>query len=157
MLAAWFNTVEFYVIAGTVAAAIVALAAVPRRQGAGVLHLVAGELSDSGLPDGETESPGIDMYVDDNRRLIITRRGLSRIADDGAASLAINAFGRELVIEERLTPGRRGTCRRDMATFILDFLGPERYHIRYNSEASGLFTAFTLPVREGIRLSRPLR
>lgn len=149
----WLNSVEFYVIAGTAAAAVVALAAVPRRQGPAVLHLVAGELSDS---DEEEATPMLDATVDSRGHVILTRTGLRGLRDDGAVSLAVNVIGFDVQIEERITPGRRGLGRADTVCFDLDFFAPERYHISYNSEDTGAFTAFTLPVREGIRISRPL-
>lgn len=151
----WFNSVEFYVIAGAVAAAVVALSALPARRGPVREHLLAGELTDSGLPDDAVE-PGLDVEVDDRRVVHIRRRGLRGIGDMGAASLAVSVSGFDILIEERLTPGRHNLERRDTALFELDFLGPERYHIRYNSETAAVFAAFTLPVKEGIKISRKL-
>ncbi len=150
---AWFNTVEFYVIAGTVAAAVVALMALPARRTDGVLHLVAGLLERRN--DGGAE-PAIDISVDDNRRVVITRRGLAGLTDGGAVSLAVNVAGFDVVIEERITYDRRGEAV-DSAVFTLDFFAPERYKIRYNNEDLGLVTAFSLPVREGIKIHRELR
>lgn len=151
----FFNSIEFYVIAGVIAAAVVALSAMPGRRGAAVLHMAAGELSDSKTA-GEAE-PGIDVRVDDERRVIITRRGIRGVGDTGAASLAVNVRGFDVEIEERLTAGRLPLERRDTAVFVLDFLGAERYHIKYNSEDAGVFAAFSLPVKEGIRISRELK
>lgn len=149
---AWYNTVEFYVLAGAVAAGIVALASVPARRGEGRLHLLAGDL----LPGAPTQ-PSIDITVDDNRRVLLLRHGLpDGITDRGAVSLAVNVSGLDIIIEERLTSARAGTPV-DSAFFVLDFLGPERYHVRYNSEDAGLVTAFTLNVREGIRIHRELK
>ena len=146
------NSVEFYVIAACVAAAIVAYAALPSKRGAAVLHLVAGTLSE-GNPEAQ---PSIDVEVDDNRRAIITRRGVRNVTDSGAVSLAINVIGFDITIDERLTPGR-GTGSMTEASFILDFLAPERYHIKYNSEDAGVFAAFSLPVKEGIKIHRELK
>ena len=73
-----------------------------------------------------------------------------------AASLAINVIGFDIVIEERLTHGN-GWPTVDTAEFVLDFFAPERYHVRYNSEDAGVFTAFTLPVKEGIKIHRDLK
>lgn len=150
----WFNSVEFYVIAGTVAAAAVALAALPSRKGAAVLHMAAGDLS--GSDEGRALPPSIDVRVDDNRRVHIVRRGLPDITDKGAASLAINVIGFDIEIEERLTHAN-GWPTVDAAEFVLDFLAPERYHVKYNSEDAGVFTAFTLPVKEGIKIHRDLK
>lgn len=151
----WLNSVEFYVIAGAIAAAVVALSALPSRRGAAVLHTVAGDLSDSS--SAEPSEPSIDVEVDDNRRVIIRRTGLVGVGDTGAASLAVNVVGFDIDIEERLTAGRLALERRDTAVFTLDFLGAERYHLRYNSEDAGVFAAFSLPVREGIRIHRVLK
>lgn len=150
----WFNSVEFYVIAGTVAAAAVALAALPSRKGAAVLHMAAGDLS--GSDEGRALPPSIDVRVDDNCRVHIVRRGLPDITDKGAASLAINVIGFDIEIEERLTHAN-GWPTVDTAEFVLDFLAPERYHVKYNSEDAGVFTAFTLPVKEGIKIHRDLK
>ncbi len=146
------GSVEFYVIVFCVAAAIVAYAAVPSRRGAAALHLIAGQLA-----EGDPEAaPALDILVDDSRRAIITRRGVRDVSDRGAVSLAVNVVGFDIKIEERITPGSAGPLM-TQATFILDFLAPERYHISYHSEDSGLFAAFTLPVSEGIHIHRDLK
>lgn len=147
----WFNTVEFYVVAGTVAAAVVALAALPQRRGPAVQHLLAGDLADTGSPDA-----ALLAQIDSRGRLLLTRTGLSGIHVAGAVSLAVTVTGFDIKIEERLTPGPADSATADTACFTLDFLGAERYHISYNSEDSGLFAAFTIPVRPGIRIIRPL-
>jgi hypothetical protein len=149
---AWFNTVEFYVISGAIAAAVVALSALPSKRGAAILHMSAGELS----PGTPTDSPQLQVTVDDNRRVHIHRTGLNDITDAGACSLAINVIGFDIEIEERHVPGRGFEQMHDV-DFVLDFLAPDRYHIKYNSEDDGAFAAFTLPVREGIRISKSLR
>lgn len=149
----WTSTPEFYIIAGVIAAAIIAYAALPSRRGAAVLHTVAGTLSDSGEAEA---SAVIDVHVDDAGRMIICRRGLPDVGDNGAASLAVTVIGFDITIEERLTPGKYPIERRDTATFTLDFLAPERYHVRYNSDTANLFTAFSIPIRPGITLSRRL-
>lgn len=148
----WFNTVEFYVVAGTVAAAVVALAALPQRRGPAVQHLLAGDLADTGNP-----APALLAQVDDRGRLLLTRTGLGGIHAAGAVSLAVTVTGFDIKIEERLTPGQADSAPVDTACFTLDFLGAERYHISYNSDDAGLFAAFTITVRPGIHLTRPLR
>lgn len=149
----WFNTIEFYVITGTIAAGALAVVSLPRRRSHSVLHTVPGRLYYS----GDNAAPALDMWVDDNRRIHIIRRGLPNVSDMGAASLAINHSGFDLIVEERLTFDRRGESPVDSAEFIIDFVGPERYHIRYNSEDTSLMTAFTIPVKEGIKMTRELK
>lgn len=148
----WFNTVEFYVIAGTVAAAAVALAALPQRRGPVVQHFAAGELLYDGLP----ASPQLEVWVDDWRHVHLLRRALPNVGNCGAASLAISVSGFDVTIEERITFDRRSTAAVDTAHYTLDFLAPERYHICFRSQATGTMCAFTLPVREGISLTKPL-
>lgn len=153
----WFNSVEFYVIAGTIAAAVVALASVPARRGAAAQHLLAGVLSEPDAAD-DPEAPTVTAEVDSRGRVIITRRGLPDIAMTGAVSLAVEVAGFDITVKERLTPGRGDHA--DLAghaTFILDFLAPERYHISYRSEILDLVAAFTLPVRPGIKVTRDLK
>ena len=150
----WYNTVEFYVIAGALAAAAVVAASLPQKRGQAVLHMAAGELSES--DPTHSSRPGIDVEVDDDGRVHIRRRGLTNITDSGAASLAINVIGFDVSIEERLTPGS-GAPVVDTAEFVLDFFAPERYHVKYNSEDAGVFAAFTLNVAPGIHISRELK
>ena len=150
----WYNTVEFYVIAAAIAAAAIVAASSPSRRRESVLHMAAGELSSS--DSGRLAEPAIDVRVDDNRCVIIRRSGLKSITDNGAVSLAVNVVGFDVSIEERLTPGN-GSPTVDTAEFALDFFAPERYHIKYNSEDAGVFTAFTLNVEPGIHLQRPLK
>ena len=44
----------------------------------------------------------------------------------------------------------------DSAVFHLDFLAPEWYHIRYESEQFSEHASLTLHVREGIRVVKSL-
>lgn len=150
----WFNTIEFYVITGALAAGAIALAALPPRRSAARQYLLAGSLS--GTDDPGLQPEQLDLSVDNQGRLHILRRGLPNITDGGAASIAVAVNGFDITIEERLTYGR-GWPTVDSAEFVLDFLAPERYHIRYNSDPTGLFTAFALTIRPGIRASKPLR
>lgn len=150
----WYNSVEFYVIAGAIAAAAVVAAALPARRGEAKLHLVGGELSQQ--DDEFSQTPELDISVDENYRVTILRKGLTNVTDGGAASLAINVVGFDISVEERLTAGK-GETKVGTATFRLDFLAPERYHVKYNSEDTGLFTAFTLNVAPGIKFTKQLK
>ncbi len=147
----WFNTVEFYVIAATAAAAAVALAALPRKRTENILHMEAGALSHSG------EGPMLKVWVDDDRRVHIRRTGLPDNDDTGAVSLAVNMAGFDVTIDERLVRGKGTGESVDTAEFVLDYFGRERYHICYRGDDTGVFTAFTLPVQEGVKITRDLR
>ena len=147
-----FSSAEFYVIAAVIAAAIVALAAIPSRRGAAVLTTYPGTIID----EDTLQQPAIDAEVDPDLRLIITRRGIDSVAADGAVSLAVTTIGFDLTIEERITPGK-GRPQPCSAMFILTGFGAERYHIQYRNSHLGLLAAFSLPVRQGVAINRPLR
>lgn len=147
-----FGSAEFYVIAAVIAAAIVALAAIPSRRGAAVLTTYPGTIID----EDTLQQPAIDVEVDPDLRLIITRRGIDSVAADGAVSLAVTTIGFDLTIEERITPGK-GRPQSCSAMFILTGFGAERYHIQYRNSHLGLLAAFSLPVRDGVKINRPLR
>lgn len=147
-----FGSAEFYVIAAVIAAAIVALAAIPSRRGAAVLTTYPGTLID----EDTLQQPAINVEVDPDNRVIITRRGIDCVAADGAVSLAVTTIGFDLTIEERITPGK-GRPLPCSAMFILSGFGAERYHIQYRNSHLGLLAAFSLPVREGVAINRPLR
>ena len=75
----------------------------------------------------------------------------------GAVSLAVRVSGFDIVIEDRVTPGDLSPLgMAAAAVFTLDFLAPEWYHIRYESEQFSEHAALTLHVREGIRMEKKL-
>lgn len=153
-----FQTPEFYVIVSVVAAAVIALVALPERKGEVKLHLLEGRLI-AGDDDRADISPGqgsVTFTVDDSRRVHLLRQGLAGIAVDGALSLAVRVSGFDITIEERVTPGSPFGPQATAAAFCLDFLAPEWYHIRYESEAFSQHASLTLHVREGITLTKRL-
>ena len=147
-----FNTVEFYVIAAFVAAAAIAAAAKPRAKGPARTFLVGGTLE----VGCESAAAGIEMEVDGHARLRIRRVGLAGVGLDGAYSLAVAVAGFDVTIEERLVPGRRREAAAGSGEAVLDFLGRERYHFTYRSEASGTSCSFSLNIMPGNRLARSL-
>ncbi|MCC8113494.1 MAG: hypothetical protein LIP03_05765 [Bacteroidales bacterium] len=60
------------------------------------------------------------------------------------------------MIEERLTPGRGVLMPAQQAYFRVKHMPPGRYHVRYNSQKTGLFAAFPLHITPGLRASREL-
>lgn len=135
-----------------VAAAIVAFAARPATHGPAEQYLLAGRLFD----DYDAEGPELQMECMDNGTVVIVRRGVEGVADDGAVSLAVEVAGSDIKIEERLTSGRMPQTSAKGAEFELRFLKPGFYHVRYNSQPTGLFAAFPFHVAPGIRTSKIL-
>ena len=146
----FLGSVEFYVYATLVAAAIVAFLARPSSRGEARQHLLAGELSNASnrsWSDSNSAQPAISLIVRDDGAVVIFRHGIEGVSSSGAVSLAITVIGLDITIEERIVPGNNLDDPIDTATFVLDFLAPDRYHLKYNSSATSSFVATTLLVR----------
>lgn len=139
MLLSIFQTVEFYVIATVVAAAIIALLIKPGSHGEARQVLLAGNLSYFDID----KEPSIKVEAMENGNVILSRYGIEGLTASGAVSLAITIIGFDISIEERITEGNLDDSEINSAEFLLDCLGNERYHIKYNSEKTGRFVAFT--------------
>lgn len=153
-----FDSIEFYVIAAVVASAVVGLCVRPSSKGEAVTRLLAGELSAAG-DAGAYSTPSIELLVEEDGSVTLTRRGLDGMVHaSGAMSLVVNVAGFDISVEERLTPGRPAADVPEPAEarFTLDFLGAERYHLRYYSEATGGMAVTPLHVRPGIHIVKPL-
>lgn len=135
-----------------VAAAVVALACRPQARGEMLEYLLAGKLSRTSLC-GES---AVEFECMDSGMVVIRRTCIEGVTESGAVSLAVKCDGVNVVIEERMIPGNQYDMPIDTATFDLDFLRPGRYHVRYNSDPTGLFVAFQLHVRPGIVARRVL-
>ena len=145
-----FQTVEFYVITCVVAAAVVALSAMPRRTREARNFSYEGDLMPG---DGEAE-PKLVFRVMRDGRVELRRTGLSGVGDEGAATLDAEVAGFDVTLTERLRAGRGPAVGEDL--WVIDFFGREYYHIRFTSEASGRFAAVTLHVRPGIVVEKAL-
>ncbi len=149
MITLFITSVEFYVIALIIAAAIIAFCIKPTARGEAETIFISGILSCN-----ETSTPSILIQVNNDNTVTLTRNGLSGVTDKSAITLVITKIGFDLTITERIStlPGHTA----NQAVFTLDFLAPERYHIKYQAEQPELFTAFTLPVKPGITIERNL-
>lgn len=171
-----FDSIEFYVIDAVVAAAVVGLCVRPSSKSEAVTRLLAGRLSaaddiprlpvagdtprlSAGGDDASDDTPSIELLVEEDGSVTLTRRGLDGMVHaSGALSLVVNVAGFDISVEERLTPGRpeADVPEPAEARFTLDFLGAERYHLRYYSEATGGLAVTPLHVRPGIHIVKPL-
>lgn len=157
LLYSFFNSVEFYVLAVVVAAAVVAAVVKPREKGPARTWLYGGTLLDDGA-EADGEAPAICLQMsEDGRALVLERRGLAGVnLDDGAYSVAVEVAGFDVTINERLTFGTPGGPMATGAEVRIDCLALERYHILYRSEALGRNCAFTVSLRPSTRVERPL-
>lgn len=151
------QSVEFYVIAVVVAAAVIAV--LGRRPSDGPVRevLLPGTLSSSADPQGAA----IELVCHDSGVVTLMRHGLRGVHDDGAVSLALEVRGFEVKIRERVVTGREPWALVDTAQFTLDFMGREHYFISYTSaptpEATELFASLTLSNRPGNRVVKQLQ
>ncbi len=146
-------SIEFYVVAVFVAAAIIGLAALPARKGPVRTFLYAGTVEPDDSGDAE---PSVILRVLDNGRLHITRRALAGVGPDGAFSLAVKVSGFDVTIEERTVEGRVAPVQIMLGEATVDCLALERYHFQYRCEALGRSAAFSLNLRPGNTIARPL-
>ncbi len=153
ILLSFFSSIEFYVIMAVIAAAVVAMASRPQVRGPVVEYLLASVLSTEDDSDGE---PSVEFTCMDDGTVRLVRHGVQDVTMTGAVSLAVSCDGVNVSIEERLVQGSTWDQPARSAAFRIDFLRPGRYHIRYNSDKTGLFAAFQLHVRPGISSSRIL-
>lgn len=161
ILAGVFQSVEFYVIAVTVAAMIVALCNGRGAPGPVREVLLAGVISrEHERGDDEASRPEIELICCDDGQVILRRHGLAGVTASGAVSLAIEIKGFEVKIKERIVDGLPGDEPVDTASFILDFMAPERYFIMYKSElptgAVTVAASLSLSNRSGNRVVKPL-
>ena len=152
-----FQTVEFYVVACFLAAAVIAYAAKPSGRAAARTYLYAGELLEPLEASTPVSDAGIVLMCNSNGSLTIHRFGLQGVRASGAYSIAVKVIGYDVFIEERLTPGAFGDVEMTRAVVTVDALAPEeRYHIKYNSSSTGFAAACSLNLRPGNRIERRL-
>jgi hypothetical protein len=152
---AFFHTSEFYVILTVVAAAIIAYFARPAERGRAETKFATGAVITS-TPD-TLDSPRLDIRVADDGAVILTRSGIDNLRSSSTVALAITVIGFDLEIHERTSGGSMIDDRAYAATFRLDFLAPERYHIKYIVDSTQLMTAFSLHVRPSLRSTHALK
>ncbi|MDE6491268.1 MAG: hypothetical protein K2L49_08945 [Muribaculaceae bacterium] len=145
----WFHSVEFYVIAAVVAAAVIALAARPSQRGTARTWL----LYPDPIPGNHEDTPALTVECDDSGDVVVTRSGLPQ--GIGSVSLSVTLIGRDLSIEEQLIPASISVDPMAGAVVRLDFFGRERYHLSYSSPSQSLFVAMDFTVRPGMRVVKP--
>lgn len=144
-------SIEVLVILTVVAAAVIALCARPGRRGQAQTLFVTGALSQENAPC----PPALHITCLDNGNVAIRRTGLEGMCQEGTIALAITKIGFDIEVMERHTPGPGWPATE--ATFTLNFLGREWYHIRWDVEGSQRHASFSLHVRPGLKTTVPLK
>lgn len=149
-------SIELCIVLFMAAAFAVALCARPHGTGPAETTFATGTLTDS----HGNAAPAVEFDCLDNGNVMITRRGLQALTTGATVALAVTRTGFDINIEERITLARPDTAAAhtpaDTATFMLEGLANERYHIKYNSEATSSFAALTVRNIPGLHAARPL-
>ena len=145
---AFLHSTEFYVVMLMLAAMAVAAVARPSGRGEAVTEFAAGTLS----MDADDRAR-VEAICQDDGSVILRRCGLLGLTDSATVALAVTRIGFDITIEERITPGGDGVSV-NCATFRLEGLAHERYHLKYKSDGYSRFVAFTLHNRPGMTLER---
>lgn len=149
------SSVEIYVLLALLAAAVLALCMNPSKKGEAISHLLAGTFCQ--FEDNGIDSPIIDFECLESGNVLLTRRGLLNLTESSAVSLAITIIGFDITIQERIVIGNGSGEPINTALFTLDFIGAERYHIRYISEQTSSAASLTLNNRPEMHVSRQLK
>lgn len=152
MILSIFTTTEFYVTVLVIAAAVIAFAAMPAHRGEVKEYLLSGELIPA---PGDFSSPAINVECSDSGEVILTRKGIDLPLPPAAVSIAVSVKGFDITVNERIVAGTEPGPAVE-AAFSLDFIGRERYHIRYVSEATSRSCSFILHNRPGINITKEL-
>ncbi len=157
LLSSIFQSVEFYVISVVVAAAIVAF--MGRRPSAGPARRYVYD-GVTTLEEPEDPSPSIELLCDEDGSVVLRRRGLRGVRQDGQVTIEVEVVGFDVRITERVSAGHWPDPV-DTASFILPFMGREHYFLSDRSPLSEnheeLMASLTLHNRPGNRVRHPLR
>lgn len=153
------TSVEIYVMATIFAAAVIAFCVRPSSRGQAREYLLEGILCQPDVSESESSRAGGGIAIEclENGDVLLTRYGLEGLTDTDAVSLAVTVIGFDITIEERIHRGTSVGQQINTALFTLDFLGHERYHLRYNSETTATALSLTLSNRAGMQLNRELK
>lgn len=156
----FLHSVEFYVILLVIAALAVGLLATPAGHGPVETDFTTAKLKFD--PELRDLTPRLEVDCSPDGTVKITRIGLPEGLDSSATvAIAITRKAFDLTLEERITPDSRPILQSETepvncAVFYLTGLAHERYHIKFNSDATSSFVAFSLNNLPGISSTRPL-
>lgn len=145
-----------YVVLTVMAAAIIAIIARPSQRGEALSYLIPG-IPEPADPDNLETIASLSLYVNDDGSVSITRHAIKHMTSSAAITLAITLIGRDITIHQRLAGGYSSDTVCDHATFTLDFLAKDRYHIQYLDDDNNLMGAFTINVQPGIKMTQLLK
>lgn len=140
---------EILVTVLVIAAAVVGWFAIPSRRGAVRQFIITGMMYP--MPGDKERRPTIEVNCLSSGDIAITRYPLA--ASVSEPLLNVDIAGNDIRITEQATPANDGTYA---ASFILNMVGQDYWHVRYFNPATGHLAVFTLHNRPGIRATHYL-
>lgn len=134
----FFTTTEFYVIAITIAVAVIALVARPSQRGEAFSYIFTARL----IP-ATSDTPKLYIEAMDNGKLKILHRGASA-SDNTRISISLTIIGKDIKIVEKPYPEVYDEGAPCDAEYIVDCLKSDRYHLYFDSPAMGIYAASSL-------------
>ena len=146
----WLHSIEFYVISAVVAAAVIAFMARPPRRGPARTRLIAPDLRAETAPDG----PQLIIDCDEAANLTVTRTGITNVTD---VKISVTIQDHDIIIEESaVTAAPNAQVPELTASFGIEGVGRDRYHLSYTAAHQSLFTATPFTIRPGLHFQRNL-
>lgn len=138
-----FSSVEFYVIAITVAILIIGFIFKPSTRGRAHSYTYAADIMPADQCDG-CHGHSVLVEAAEDGTVLLTRKG-AELPDDAQGYFAIEVVGDSVSVTEKLssssTNGLTTTC--DVAV-RLSCLKPLKFHLRYEAPAAGLWGVGTI-------------
>lgn len=147
------NSTEFYVIAFTVAMALVALMFGNGNKGEATTEVTALSLNPC-----VTNDSGLVMLQSQDDGSVLVLRNAIPIDEGDTVNIVVTAIGDKLTIVEK-----KGIQSRSAIDFIADGTGlishlpADRFHVRYESEITGQWALFTFINRDNRTASEHLK
>lgn len=147
------NSTEFFVLALTVAMAVIALMCGQRHPGEATTCIVAMMLNESVTTDDHL----VVLKTLDDGELLILRNGLP-LFDGDTVNIVATAVGNKLsIVEKRGLGSSSGLEKKFDGTAGLEKLPTRFYHVRYDSEITGEWALFSFSNRSGNTVSTHLK
>lgn len=146
----WLHSIEFYVISAVVAAAVIACMARPPRRGPARTRLIAPDLR----AETDTDGPQLIIDCDDAANLTVTRTGIANAND---VKISVTLQDHDIIIEESaVTAAHNEQVPELTASFVVEGVARDRYHLSYTAAHQSLFTATQFTIKPGLHFRRNL-
>lgn len=147
------NSTEFFVLALTVAMAVIALMCGQRHPGEAITEIVAMMLNESVTTDDGL----LVLKTLESGELLILRNGLPLFEGDTVNVVAAVVGNKLSIVEKRGLGSNSGLEKKYDGTTTLATLPAKSFHVRYDSEVTGEWATFSFTNREGNTTSTHLK